>query len=176
MWRGALYLRCGQRRSSRHESDLLPIWMLGSASRRASRPRGIEKLGVISAVSQVAIPVDDQECAKEFWTAAIGFELVRDETFEGERWIEVRPPDGNLLLVLSKRAPHEQRPDAPDELPHANVFFTCEDIEATHRQLTARGVSFPTPPVEMHWGWWAMFEDAEGTRYALGQDARGGTE
>jgi hypothetical protein len=25
------------------------------------------------------------------------------------------------------------------------------------------------PPARQHFGWWALFEDNEGTRYALGQ-------
>jgi hypothetical protein len=35
-------------------------------------------------------------------------------------------------------------------------------------ELGERGVRFPAPP-EMHFGWWPMFEDPEGTRFALGQ-------
>jgi hypothetical protein len=33
----------------------------------------------------------DQERAKEFWTTAVGFDLVRDESHGDERWIEVQP-------------------------------------------------------------------------------------
>jgi predicted enzyme related to lactoylglutathione lyase len=124
---------------------------------------------VISGVSQVVIAVDDQDRAQEFWTGVIGFGLVRDETLGGERWIEVRPPDQAMLLVLSKRAAHEARPAPPAQLPHSNVFFTCDDIAETYADLSARGVAFPVPPVEMPWGWWSMFEDPEGTRFALGQ-------
>ena len=30
-------------------------------------------------------------------------------------------------------------------------------------------MKFPLPPARQHFGWWALFEDNEGTRYALGQ-------
>ena len=40
-------------------------------------------------------------------------------------------------------------------------------------ELRARGVEFPLPPARQHFGWWALFEDNEGTRYALGQWAGG---
>jgi catechol 2,3-dioxygenase-like lactoylglutathione lyase family enzyme len=63
---------------------------------------------MISAVSKVVVPVDDQERAKEFWVDRLGFELRRDESYGDERWIE-------------------------------------------------------------HFGWWALFADPDGTRYALGQ-------
>jgi predicted enzyme related to lactoylglutathione lyase len=125
---------------------------------------------VIKGVSQVIVPVDDQERAKEFWTTRAGFDVVTDAPYgDAERWIEVSPPDGAPRLVLSPRPANEPRREVPDDLPHSPVFFTCDDIQETYRELTERGVRFPTPPTEMDFGWWAMFEDDQGTRYALGQ-------
>ena len=124
---------------------------------------------MISGVSQVVLPMRDQNAAVEFWTERIGFELVRDETFGDERWIEVRPPQGSPLIVLSLRAQDDPGVSVRDEHPHSPVFFTCDDINATYRELRDRGVEFPTPPVQMHFGWWAMFAGEDGTRYALGQ-------
>jgi lactoylglutathione lyase len=117
----------------------------------------------------VYILVDDQEAAKRFWTTTMGFELVTDQTYGAERWIEVTPPDRRILLVLTPRqgAPRQEPPN--EWLPHSNVFFNCEDIEATYAELSARGVKFPTPPARQHFGWWALFEDPDGTRYALSQ-------
>jgi predicted enzyme related to lactoylglutathione lyase len=71
--------------------------------------------------------------------------------------------------ATSARSDGDTRREVPDQLPHSNVFFTCDDIEQTHRDLAERGVRFPMPPTEMPWGSWAMFEDPEGTRFALGQ-------
>jgi predicted enzyme related to lactoylglutathione lyase len=125
---------------------------------------------MIKGVSQIIVAVDDQERAKEFWTSQIGFEVRTDAPYgEGGRWIELQPPDGPLL-VLGKRRPGESPPEVPDELPHSPVFFTCENIQETHRELSERGVAFPTPPTKMDFGWWALFEDDEGNRYAIGQE------
>jgi predicted enzyme related to lactoylglutathione lyase len=124
---------------------------------------------MITGVRKIIVPVADQAEATRFWTETIGFDLTRDETYGDERWVEVTPPDRSLVLVLSPRSPEEPRREVPDQLPHSDIFFTCEDIQQTYRQLTARGVAFPTPPAKQHFGWWAMFEDNEGTRYALGQ-------
>jgi predicted enzyme related to lactoylglutathione lyase len=124
---------------------------------------------MISGVSKVVVPVDDQERAKEFWVDRLGFELRRDESYEDERWIEVSPPGQDLLLVLSKRTAHEARQALPAQLPHSPVFFNCADIEQTYRELTGRGVEFPVPPARQHFGWWSLFADPDGTRYALGQ-------
>jgi hypothetical protein len=57
---------------------------------------------MISGVSKVVLPVDDQERANEFWMNRMGFELRRDESYGEERWIEVSPPDGAPLLVRAR--------------------------------------------------------------------------
>jgi len=124
---------------------------------------------MITGVQKLIVPVDDQEAAKAFWTTKMGFRLTLDESYgEGHRWLEVTPPNEANILVLSPRNGEERR-DVPEQLPHSPIFFNCDDIEQTHRELTKRGVRFPAPPAKMPFGWWAMFEDQEGTRYALGQ-------
>lgn len=127
---------------------------------------------MISGVSRVILSVDDQEKAKDFWVDKMGFDLVSDEIFGDERWIEVRPPGGSPALALALRPEDEPVPNVPDKLPHSNVFFTCDDIVQTYRELSERGVAFPAPPAQMHFGWWAMFEDHEGTRYAISPTPR----
>jgi predicted enzyme related to lactoylglutathione lyase len=124
---------------------------------------------MITNVTKAVVPVDDQQAALDFWTRKVGFDVVRDDTFGDERWIEVKPPRQDLRLVLSPRRSGESRPDVPERLPHSDLFFNCSDIHATHRELVGRGVTFALPPAQQHFGWWALFEDQDGTRYALGQ-------
>jgi lactoylglutathione lyase len=121
---------------------------------------------VIEGVSQVIIEVEDQDRALKFWTEAMEFELAQDAPYEEGRWIEVRTPDRATKLVLRRR--QGDRPTAPEEQPTSNVFFYCDDLPRTSDELRARGVEFPQPPVEQPWGWWSMFEDQEGNRFALG--------
>ena len=124
---------------------------------------------MITGVHKVVVAVDDQQRAKEFWTSQVGFEVHRDESYGEQRWIELSPPEGGPLLVLSPRAGGEAKPELPAELPHSPLFFDCADIEATYRELSGRGVRFAAPPTHQHFGWWSLFEDPDGTRYALGQ-------
>ncbi len=124
---------------------------------------------MIRGVSKVVVPVEDQERAKRFWTERMGFAVAVDEPYGDERWIEVAPPDKGVVLVLTPRQPGDPRPEVPEMLPHSPVFFACEDIRRTYQELTGRGVRFPTPPVQMPFGWWSLFEDEDGTRYALQQ-------
>ena len=73
----------------------------------------------------------------------MGFEAVEDAPDGEDRWIAVLTPDGNTRLVLSKRGDHPPR--AAAELPSSNVMFYADDVEATYRELTERGVVFAIP-------------------------------
>jgi predicted enzyme related to lactoylglutathione lyase len=124
---------------------------------------------MINAVSKVIVPIEDQERAKTFWTERVGFEVTQDEIYGEERWVEVSPPARGPVLVLSPRPAGQPRPEVSETLPHSPVFFTCEDIQHTYKELSDRGVEFAAPPAQMHFGWWSMFVDQDGTRYDLGQ-------
>jgi predicted enzyme related to lactoylglutathione lyase len=120
---------------------------------------------MIEGVSKVVIEVEDQDRARAFWTGTLGFGLVQDVPYGEERWLEVEPPDGGLVLVLSPRRTDPRT--GSDELPTSNVFFYCDDLGGTYAELRSRGVEFPQPPVELSFGWWSMFQDQEGNRFAL---------
>ncbi len=131
---------------------------------------------MIRGVNQVVLHVDDQERAKRFWVDTLGFELAEDSPYGEERWLSVRSPDGAVKLVLSKRRPGRPSGAEGDGLPDSPVFFYADDVEATYRELSAKGVRFPEPPSKRFFGWWSMFEDPDGTRYALGQRWGGDNE
>jgi predicted enzyme related to lactoylglutathione lyase len=122
---------------------------------------------MISGISKAGIGVEDQDRAKAFWTETMGFELVQDTPYKAnERWLEVRTPDKAMVVGLHLRA--GDRPIPPDPtLPTSNLFFYCDDLEQTHKELSARGVVFPQPPTQLPFGWWSMFQDLEGNRFAL---------
>jgi predicted enzyme related to lactoylglutathione lyase len=123
-------------------------------------------VAVVGGVTKVVVEVDDQERAKRFWTEQLGFELVQDTPYGEERWLEVRTPDKAVILVLGLRQ-GERPPAQHPSLPTSNVFFYAEDLQQTYQELRARGVEFPQPPVEQPFGWWSLFQDSEGTRFAL---------
>lgn len=124
---------------------------------------------MISGVSKVVIGVDDQERAKAFWTQTMGFEVVQDVPYGSERWLELRAPEDTVNVVLDLRPAVSEAGAVPDELPTSNVMFSCDDLRATHAKLVARGVLFAQEPVHQPFGWWSMFEDGEGNRFALEQ-------
>jgi predicted enzyme related to lactoylglutathione lyase len=120
---------------------------------------------VIEGVHKLVVEIEDQDRALRFWTEAMQFELVRDVLYGEERWLEVRTPDKNAILVLALR--QDDPPSGREELPTSNIFFYCDDLSQTYEELRARGVDFPQPPVEQSFGRWSMFQDHEGNRFAL---------
>jgi predicted enzyme related to lactoylglutathione lyase len=121
---------------------------------------------VIGGISQVVLEVEDKERAKKSWAEILGFELTQDAPYGEERWLEVRTPDQAVTVVLDLR--QGERPSPPDpSLPTSNVVFYTDDLQQTHRGLMARGVQFPVPPVQQPFGWWSIFEDPDGNRFAL---------
>jgi predicted enzyme related to lactoylglutathione lyase len=125
-------------------------------------------MDVISGVSKVVLDVDDQDRARAFWTEVLGFELVQDAPYGEGRWLEVRSPDQDTVLVLGRSATGPgARAAVPQQLPTSNVMFRCDDLAETIRELRARGVALPQPPVRRGFGWWSLFADTEGNRFAL---------
>lgn len=50
------------------------------------------------------------------------------------------------------------------------VVIEVEDqdrAKAFWTQLSGRDVEFPVPPVQQPFGWWSLFEDPDGNRFAL---------
>jgi len=120
---------------------------------------------MISGIHQVVLEVEDQGRALDFWTQAMGFELVQDVRYGDERWLEVRTRDKAVTMVLSLR--QGERPTAPEMLPTSNIFFYCDDLPKTYEELRSRGVEFPEAAAEQPFGCWSMFEDPDGNRFAL---------
>jgi predicted enzyme related to lactoylglutathione lyase len=128
----------------------------------ASSPEG--SANVLQGVNKVLVEVSDQERAKRFWVERVGCEVAQDEAYGDERWLEVRLPDGVVLVLAQREGPVRA---APERLPNAPVFFHCDDVDATWRELVDRGVTFAQEPVDMPFGRWSMFQDEEGNRFPL---------
>ena len=51
-----------------------------------------------------------------------------------------------------------------------NCSLACDDVEATYRQLSGRGVEFEGPPQKQAWGTYVIMKDSEGNRFVVGSD------
>jgi hypothetical protein len=52
--------------------------------------------------------VRDQERAKRFWVDTMGCEVAQDAHYGDNRWLEVRLPDGVVLVLELGDGPDEQ--------------------------------------------------------------------
>lgn len=118
---------------------------------------------MITSVKFVNVPTTDQERALAFYTGKLGFRLVTDQPFgPGRRWIELAIGHSDTRFVLFTPPGEEHR--VGDRFSGA---LACDDVEATHRQLSARGVEFESPPARQPWGTFAVMRDSEGNRFVL---------
>jgi catechol 2,3-dioxygenase-like lactoylglutathione lyase family enzyme len=113
-----------------------------------------------------SVLVDDQMKALKFYTEVLGF-VKKTEIPLGEAyWLTVVSPDNpsgtELLLEPSSHpavGPFKQAL-ANDGIPFTS--FAIDDIHAEHQRLSALGVQFTQPPVEMGGVTTAVFDDTCG--------------
>jgi predicted enzyme related to lactoylglutathione lyase len=118
---------------------------------------------MITHVKFVSIPSRDQDQALAFWTRQVGFTVLSDQPLgESQRWIELQVANGDTRIVLFTPEGQEDRIGS-----FFNGAFACDDVEATHRQLSERGVEFVSPPQKQPWGTFATFRDPDGNQFVL---------
>jgi catechol 2,3-dioxygenase-like lactoylglutathione lyase family enzyme len=118
---------------------------------------------MIKGIKFASIPVRDQDRSLEFFTAKLGFVVATDQPFDDrQRWIELRIPGAETRLVLFTPAGQTDRIGT-----FSNVTFLADDVEATCRVLSKRGVQFVQEPQQADWGTAAIFRDPDGNQFVL---------
>jgi predicted enzyme related to lactoylglutathione lyase len=118
---------------------------------------------MITQLKFVGIPTRDQARALRFYTEQLGFEVATDQAFdEKQRWIELRIAHSATRVVLFTPEGQENRIGT-----FFNGSFACDDVQATCRQLKARGVAFLSEPQKQPWGEFAIFRDPDGNQLVL---------
>ena len=122
---------------------------------------------MITRIQSVQLFVSDQDRAKDFFISKLGFTERMDAPMGPDnRWVELGPPGGgDTSLVVMK--PMEGMPSNLGG--YAHFIFTVDDIQATHKELTAKGVEFQDVPSKQEWGWWATLKDPDGNIIGLHQ-------
>jgi serine phosphatase RsbU (regulator of sigma subunit)/catechol 2,3-dioxygenase-like lactoylglutathione lyase family enzyme len=115
----------------------------------------------------VIVYVRDQDRSLHFYVDKLGFRVAIDHRFsDGQRWIELEPPDGNAHIGLACLQPNED----PERLirPETLVWFITEDVNRKYEEWKARGVHFRYPPEVPAWGGiHTRFEDPDGNSFGL---------
>jgi len=117
---------------------------------------------MITHLKFASIPCRDQAKALKFWTEKVGLHVLTDQPLGEQRWIELGFGDAETRLVLFTPEGHEDRVGG-----FFNGSLACDDVDATYRQLSERGVKFKGPPQKQQWGTFAMMEDDEGNSFVV---------
>ena len=89
----------------------------------------------IKQLGRVIVPVSDQDAAIAFYTEKLGFSLTADVPFgDGDRWVEVAPPNGGAAVALS-RAQGDYQPGRM-----TGIALDSPDPRADHAELKVNGV------------------------------------
>jgi len=118
-------------------------------------------------IQDIVVFVRNLEVSKRFYVDLLGFELITEQCLPtGVRWIEVAPPDGSANLALV-----EPKPDRPEYKligGYRWVLFMTEDVQATYKEWSERGVRFFFEPETPGWGGtFTRFEDPDGNAFGL---------
>jgi methylmalonyl-CoA/ethylmalonyl-CoA epimerase len=120
----------------------------------------------LGPIGQVAMNAHDLPRAIRFYRDALGLPLL----FEAPPKMAFFDCAGvRLMLSLPERAEYDH--------PGSILYFRVPDIEAAHRDMTARGVAFEGPPhlvarMPDHELWMTFFTDSEGNTLALMSERR----
>jgi catechol 2,3-dioxygenase-like lactoylglutathione lyase family enzyme len=119
--------------------------------------------------------VDDQEKALRFYTDVLGFEKKTDVDLGGPRWLTVvspGEPNGTELVLEPDGHPAVgpfKRALVADGIPFTS--FAVDDVAAEFARLTALGVAFTQPPVDMGPVTTAVFDDTCGNLLQIAAQA-----
>ncbi|GGR63706.1 VOC family protein [Streptomyces roseolus] len=124
-------------------------------------------------INITSVFVDDQEKALRFYTDVLGFAPKHDVPLGEDRWITVVSPEdpGGTELLLEPSGhpavPPYKAALVADGIPATS--FAVDDVHAEHTRLTALGVRFTQPPVDMGPVTTAVLDDTCGNLIQLAQ-------
>jgi catechol 2,3-dioxygenase-like lactoylglutathione lyase family enzyme len=117
---------------------------------------------MIRGVKFVSIPVADQDRALAFYTDTLGFRLLTDQPFsDKQRWLELGIPGAETRIVLFQFG-ENLKPGG-----QLNLALWADDVEATAREMKAKGVEFLMEPKRMQYGTTSIFKDPDGNSIVL---------
>jgi lactoylglutathione lyase len=116
-------------------------------------------------VAYVVLYVDDVEACRRFWVDQIGMVEKRRSAAGELAIVQVGFADQPFAFELVPLALMQDNPDGLD-LATPSAALQVDDLEATHAELTARGVE--TTAIEDHGGTPSFaFSDPEGKWFAV---------
>lgn len=121
-------------------------------------------------IALVTLVVDDYDAAISYYTGKLGFELVEDTAFDGDkRWVVVAPQGTTGSGLLLAKAANERQGQAVGSQTGGRVFLFLhtDDFRRDHAAYKAADVMFVEEPRQEPYGTVAVFIDLYGNRWDL---------
>jgi catechol 2,3-dioxygenase-like lactoylglutathione lyase family enzyme len=113
----------------------------------------------LGTITLITVPVTDQGRAKAFYVDQLGFTVKFDYPMpDGNRWLMLTPPGGGADITLASWF-DDIRPGS------AKLSLSCDDVDATHADLTAKSVKPNNDPEDAPWGRWFSADDPDGNNW-----------
>jgi len=124
----------------------------------------------------VALRVLDHERALRFYTETMGFEPVDDIEFPGMRWLTVRPPGSDVVVLLERAGPPVVDPETREQLDAlvakgvgGTLFLETGDVRTLFDRLVDAGVEVIQEPIERDYGTDVAIRDDSGNHVRINQ-------
>jgi len=119
-------------------------------------------------LTNMALVVRDYDEAIDYFTRVLGFSLVEDTPQPGKRWVRVKPPGGDMCLLLAraKNAAEESR-IGNQTGGRVFLFLGTRNFRADYDRLKTLGVRFVEEPRSEAYGMVVVFEDLYGNKWDL---------
>lgn len=118
----------------------------------------------------VTVVVRDYDEALNYFTRALGFQVIEDTPLSGgKRWLLVAPPNSQGTNLLLTRAANDEQESRIGNQTGGRVFLFLhtDDFWRDYRAMKESGVKFQEAPREETYGTVAVFEDLYGNRWDL---------
>jgi predicted enzyme related to lactoylglutathione lyase len=141
-------------------------------ARAARAPQAAPPAAAANAIGLVNHHLDytshDMDAIQRFYVELLGFSQSQRDPEMNYLYVQTGPSSSLGFMPPMPGPPEQWRPPREPAL-----YFIVSDVDAAHRELATRGVSFDQPPMDMPWGHRvAVLRDPEGRRVCLAQNLR----
>jgi catechol 2,3-dioxygenase-like lactoylglutathione lyase family enzyme len=121
----------------------------GGARDQDSGPHGGEPMVKFDHMS---LPVADVQRSRQWYVANFGFRVEFEVPERGT--VAIRDDAGFTIFLHNA--------EVPPTGAKCGLTLQVQDVDATHRDLTARGIAFEQAPQKLFWGYGAELRDPDG--------------
>jgi len=128
----------------------------------------------VKRISLLNVLVKNQDSALDFYTRKLGFSVVEDLPFGPKRWVTLRLPDDQSLLIALNLAELEGDLELVGKQAGSQPLFGIEidDCLREYGRMREAGVKFHGEPQVQPYGTGVTLEDLYGNKIYLNQEPK----